>query len=90
MDWLNEETVEAVNQEGHELEEHLLWELNVRELLREEMDKERERIRHAPPDRCESAESVGWACQSSHLLKQTRQAFEQCTSAPNEAEQLHA
>jgi hypothetical protein len=39
MDWLNEETVQAVNEEGRELEEHLLWELNVSDLLCEEMGK---------------------------------------------------
>lgn len=29
-DWKNEDSVSSLNEEGHDLEEHILWELNVR------------------------------------------------------------
>lgn len=31
-DWPNEDSVSSLNEEGHDLEEHILWELNVRNM----------------------------------------------------------
>lgn len=43
--WLDDDFLLAVKEEGRDLEEHLLWELNVSDILRGELEKEREKLR---------------------------------------------